>query len=85
MDPVSVILGNLTKKVVIKALCFFIIRDMQGRDKMACLSPCYSNKINWLCRKCDVQEQYSINPYIKCNNIIMENIQKWLNKMILNS
>ena len=63
---------------------FFIIRDMQGGDKMACLFLSYLNKINRLCRKCDVQGKDSGNPYIKCNNIIIEDIQKWL-KMILNN
>ena len=76
MDPVSVTLGNLTKRVVIKAPCFFIIRDMQGGDKMACSSPSYSNKINRLCRKCDVQGQDSGNPYIKYKNIKIKNILK---------
>ena len=54
----------------------FIIRDMQGGDKMACSSLSYSNKINRLCRKCDVQGQNSGNPHIKCNNIKMKNIRK---------
>ena len=75
MDPVSITLGNITKKVLIKAPCFFIIGDMQGGDKMACSSPCYSNKINRLCRKCDVQGQDSGNPNIKCKNIKMKKIQ----------
>ena len=43
---------------------------------MACSSLSYLNRINKLCRKCDIQEQESGNPHIKCNNIIMENIQK---------
>ena len=43
---------------------------------MAFSSPCYSNKINRLCRKCDVQGQDSGNPHIKCKNIKMKNIQK---------
>ena len=46
---------------------------MQRGDKMACSSPCYSNKINRLCRKCDVRGQDSGNPYIKYNNIIEKN------------
>ena len=85
MDPVLLIFGNITMEVVIKAACFFIIEDMQGGDKMACSSLFYSNKINRLCRKCDVQGQDSGDPYIKCKNIKMKNIQKWLNKMILNN
>ena len=31
MDPVSITLGNITKEVVIKTPCFFIIGDMQGK------------------------------------------------------
>ena len=69
INPISVTLGNLTKKVIIKAPCFFIIRDMQGGDKMACSSPCYSNKINRLCRKCDVRGEDSGSPNIKHKNI----------------
>ena len=49
---------------------------MQGGDKMACSSPCYSNKINRLCRKYDIRGQDSGNPYIKYNNIKMNNIQE---------
>ena len=47
---------------------FFIIGDMQGGDKMACTSPCYSNKINRLCQKCNVKREDSGNPYIQCQN-----------------
>ena len=76
IDPVSITLGNITKKAAIKAPCFFIIGDMQGRDKMTCPSLSYSNKINRLCRKCDVRGEDSGNPNIKCKNIKMKNIQK---------
>ena len=72
MDPISIALGNLTKEVIIKAPCFFIIGDIQGGDKMARSSPCYSNKINRLCRKCDVRGEDSGNPNIKCMNIKMK-------------
>ena len=48
MDPVSLTFGNITKSNN-QGTMFFIISDMQGGDKMACTSPCYSNKINRLC------------------------------------
>ena len=43
---------------------------------MASSSPSYSNKINKLCRKCNVKRQDSGDPYIKCKNIIMDNFQQ---------
>ena len=53
---------------------FFIIGDMQGGDKMACTSPCYSNKINRFCQKCNVKEKDSGNPYVQCQKIKMNDI-----------
>ena len=49
---------------------------MQGGDKMACTSQCYSNKINRLCRKCNVKGKDSGNPYIHCQKIKMNDIKK---------
>ena len=75
IDSISVILANITQKSSNQGTMLFIIRDMQGGDKMACSSLFYSNKINRFCRKCDVQKD-SGNPYIKCNNIKMKDIQE---------
>ena len=75
MDPVSVKLGNLTKSSNECTMLFHHQRYARKRQK-ACLSPCYSNKINRFCWKCDVQGKDSGNPYIKCNNIKMKDIQK---------
>ena len=52
--PISLSFGKYNKRLKLKTPCFFIIRDMQGGDKMACLSLSYSNKIYSLCRKCDI-------------------------------
>ena len=75
-NPITLTLGKYTKKVELKTPCFFIISDKQGGDKMACSAACYSDKINRLCRKCDVKGEDSGNPYIMCNKIKMEPIQK---------
>ena len=75
MKPIKVTFGNYTKKLRLKTPCFFIIGDMMGGDKMACSSASYSNKINRLCRKCDVKGEDSGDPYVECNKIKMKIIQ----------
>ena len=72
---VSLTFGENSKEVVMKTPCFFIIGDMQGGDKMACSSTCYSNTINRLCRKCDVEGEESGNPFIEYEKIKMKTIQ----------
>ena len=74
-NEIYVTLGDTSKSVRIKTPCFYIIGDMQGGDKMACSSPCYSNKMNRLCRKCNIKGSESGNPYAECQKIKMLPIQ----------
>ena len=67
-------LGDEAKYVDLKVPCFFIIGDMQGGDKMASSAVSYSNKMNRLCRKCDIAGWESGNPHAECSNIIMEDV-----------
>ena len=75
MKPISLAFGNNKRNMVLKTPCFFIIGDMQGGDKMASSSVCYSNKINRLCRKCNIRGKDSGNPNIECQKIKMKSIQ----------
>ena len=75
LNNVTLNLGNQTKKVDLKIPCFYIIGDMQGGDKMACSSPCYSDKMQRLCRKCNVRGSDSGDPYVECKKFLMEPIK----------
>ena len=47
---------------------------------MACSSICYSDKMNRLCRKCDVRGEDSGDPFIECEKIEMKPIQQMVER-----
>ena len=49
---------------------------MQGGDKLCCVSPTYSNRVNRLCRKCNIQGKESGNPLATCKRMSMIKIQQ---------
>jgi hypothetical protein len=55
LDGVGLNLGGVTKTVNIFVPANFIIGDMQDGDKICACSPCYSNKMQWLCCKCNMK------------------------------
>jgi hypothetical protein len=70
--------GGFTKTVNIKVPCGVIIGDLQGGDKICCSSPSYSNKINRVCRKCNVKGSELDNPDIECKKISMEKMKEYV-------
>ena len=79
LSNMKVRLGEISKVVNLKVPCFFIIGDMQGGDKMCCSSPCYSNKLRRLCRKCNVHGKDAGDPSVECKKILMKPIQEMVN------
>ena len=80
LDGIKLSFGKHTKKVNLKVPCFFIIGDMQGGDKMCCSAPVYSNRVNRLCRKCNVKGSESGDPFVECKKIVMEPIQRMVQR-----
>ena len=78
LDGIELTLGGVTKTVNIHVPVNFIIGDMQGGDKICACSPCYSNKMQRLCRKCNVKGSDADNPFVKCHRMIMAHIQAWV-------
>ena len=78
LDGIELTLGGVTKTVNIHVPVNFIIGDMQGGDKICACSPCYSNKMQRLCRKCNVKGSEADNPFVKCRRMIMSHIQAWV-------
>ena len=74
LNNIDLQLGNSRKIVDLKVPCFFIIGDMQGGDKMCCSAPVYSNRINRLCRKCNVKGSESGDPFVECKKIVSKRI-----------
>ena len=74
LENVTLTLGTATKEVNLKVPCFFIIGDMQGGDKICCSAPVYMDKINRLCRKCDVKGSDSGDPFVQCQKIVSSRI-----------
>ena len=70
LNAISIKFGSTSKTVNLKVPCFFIIGDMQGGDKMCCSAPVYMDRINRLCRKCNVKGRESGNPFIECKKIV---------------
>ena len=68
-------LGCESKMVNLKVPCFFIIGDMQGGDKMCCSAPVYMDKLNRLCRKCNVKGSESGDPFVQCQKIVSNRIR----------
>ena len=75
LDGITLTLGGITKMVNIMVPVNFIIGDMQGGDKICACSPCYSNKMQRLCRKCNVKGSDADDPFVKCRRMIMSRIQ----------
>ncbi len=71
LDHISLTLGNQTKRVNLKPICFFVIGDMQGGDKISCTSASYSNTMKRMCRKCNVRGCDTGDPFIKCQRMSM--------------
>jgi hypothetical protein len=76
LDGINVSLGGVTKCVNLKVPICFIIGDMQGGDKICSCSPCYSNTMQRLCRKCNVKGSDADDPFFKCKRMIMSRIQQ---------
>ncbi len=74
LDNVSLTFGNHTKRVNLKPVCFFVIGDMQGGDKITCTSASYSNTMKRMCRKCNVKGSDAGNPFIECRRMSMVKI-----------
>ena len=71
LDDIPLLVGDETKRVNLKVPVIFIIGDMQGGDKICCTTCHYSNKLNRLCRKCNVRGDESGDPLVKCKRISM--------------
>ena len=80
LDNIPLLLGNETKRVNLKVPVLFIIGDMQGGDKICCTTCHYSNKLNRLCRKCNVRGDESGDPLVQCKKISMVKMIKLVQK-----
>jgi hypothetical protein len=76
LDNVTVTLGGQQRIVNLRIPVVFIIGDMQGGDKICCSSAGYSNKMNRLCRKCNVRGDQSGDPFVECKRMSMIKIQE---------
>ena len=76
LNYISLTLGNHTKRVNLKPICFFIIGDMQGGDKISCTAAAYTNTMKRMCRKCNVQGCDTGDPFIKCQRMSMIKIME---------
>jgi hypothetical protein len=74
LDNVSLTFGHHTKRVNLKIVCFFVIGDMQGGDKIAGTSASYSNTMRRMCRKCNVKGADAGDPFIECQRMSMVKI-----------
>jgi hypothetical protein len=74
LDNVSLTFGHHMKRVNLKLVCFFVIGDMQGGDKITCTSASCSNTMRWMCRKCNVKGSDAGNPFIECQRMSMVKI-----------
>jgi hypothetical protein len=75
LDDIKLTLGGITKYVNLKIPICFIIGDMQGGDKICACLPCYSNKMQRLCRKCNIKGSEVDDPFVICKRMIMARIQ----------
>jgi hypothetical protein len=76
LDNVPVTLGGITEIRNLRIPVIFIIGDMQGGDKMCCSSAGYSNKMNRLCRKCNVRGDQAGDPFVLCKRMNMLKIME---------
>ena len=76
LDDIPISFGGQCKRVNLKVPVIFIIGDMQGGDKICCTTCHYSNKLNRLCRKCNVRGDESGDPLVQCKRISMVKMMK---------
>ena len=76
LDNVTLTLGGQQRIVNLRIPVVFIIGDMQGGDKICCSSAGYSNKMNRLCRKCNVRGNQSGDPFVECKRMSMIKIRE---------
>jgi hypothetical protein len=69
LDDIPITFGGVSKIVNLKVPVIFIIRDMQGGDKICCTTCHYSNKLRRLCHKCNVRGDESGDPLVQCKKI----------------
>ena len=62
-------LGTTRKVVNLKVSGVVVLGDMQGGDKICCSSATYTNKMNRMCRKCNVPGQRSDDVDYTCTYI----------------
>jgi hypothetical protein len=74
LDKVSLPFGHHNKRVNLKLVCFFVIGNMQGGDKITCTSASYSKTMRRICRKCNVKGSDAGNPFIECQRMSMVKI-----------
>jgi hypothetical protein len=74
LGNVSLTFGHHTKRVNLKLVCFFVIADMQGGNKITCTSASYSNTMRQMCRKCNVKGSDAGDPFIECQRTSMVKI-----------
>jgi hypothetical protein len=74
LDNISLTFGNHTKRVNLKLVCFFVIGDMQGGDKITCTSASYSNTMKRMCGKCNIKGSDAGDPFIVCQGMSMVKI-----------
>jgi hypothetical protein len=74
LDNVSLTFGLHIKRANLKLVCFFVIGDMQGGDKITCTSASYSSTMRRMCCKCNVKGSDAGNPFIECQRMSMVKI-----------
>jgi hypothetical protein len=61
-DHIPLLLGDETKRLNLKVPVILIIGDMQVGDQICCTTCHYSNKLDQLCRECNVRGNLSGDP-----------------------
>jgi hypothetical protein len=74
LDNLSLTFGNHTKCVNLKLVCFILIGDMRGGNKITCTSASYSDTMNRMGHKCNVKGCDAGNPFIQCQRMSMVKI-----------
>jgi hypothetical protein len=74
LDNLSLTFGHHTKRVNLKLVCFFVIGDMQGGDKISCTSASCSNTMRRMCHKCSVKGSDARDPFTECQRMSMVKI-----------
>jgi hypothetical protein len=74
LDNVSLTFGLHTKRLNLMLVCFFVIGDMQGGNKISCTSASYSNTMRRMSRQYNVKGSNAGNPFIECQRMSMVKI-----------